>query len=56
MDTKCYSQLGGHRCQLPHGHKGKHQDFGTDDEPVCIRWSDEGVKAIQKELQKVSAG
>jgi hypothetical protein len=55
MEKKCKSRFDGYRCQLPTKHPGKHSNYGTSDEPVFIRWSDEGVKAVERELPKVSA-
>jgi hypothetical protein len=49
MEKKCESQFDGYRCQLSRGHSGKHANYGTDDEPVSVRWSDEGAKAIKAE-------
>jgi hypothetical protein len=51
MEKQCESKFDGYRCQLGLNHSGKHANYGTDDEPVSIRWSDGGAKAVEKELQ-----
>jgi hypothetical protein len=56
MDKKCEAKFDGYRCQLPKNHSGSHANYGTKKlGPVFVRWSDEGVKAVEKE-QRVSAG
>jgi hypothetical protein len=52
---KCKSEFDGYRCQLPNRHKGKHANYGTDENPCFVQWTDEGAKAVERELQKVSA-
>lgn len=41
-------------CQLPDGHRGKHRNCGTPDEPCSVYWTDAGLAALLKE--KASAG
>jgi hypothetical protein len=55
MDKKCKSQFDGHKCQLPRNHSGEHLNHGKRSNLPCfVRWSDEGARAVEKELQKVS--
>jgi hypothetical protein len=54
MKMDCESQFDGYKCQLPRKHSGNHRHFGTDDEPMWVGWSDQGVEAVETE-QKVSA-
>jgi hypothetical protein len=38
-------------CQRKAGHRGKHWDFGTDDNPQSMTWSDQGLQRELRERQ-----